>query len=184
MTEHLHFHVALSLFTFMHGRRKWQPTPVFLPGESQGREAWWAAVYGVAQSRTRLKRLSSMPPSFLFSFLWNTFIYPLTLSLCVSLKLKWVSCRQHILGSFFFKHQCLFIGEPTLFAFRLGIDYKSWLLPSEWLLSGCFLSPLIPFPFVSAYFCKLVAFHRGIVSPFYISCIYSRFLLWLPWSLH
>ena len=23
------------------------------------REAWWAAVYGVAQSRTRLKRLSS-----------------------------------------------------------------------------------------------------------------------------
>ena len=27
----------LSPFTFMHRRRKWQPTPVFLPGESQGR---------------------------------------------------------------------------------------------------------------------------------------------------
>ena len=27
----------LSLFTFMHWRRKWQHTPVFLPGESQGR---------------------------------------------------------------------------------------------------------------------------------------------------
>ena len=27
---------ATSLFTFMHWRRKWQPTPVFLPGESQG----------------------------------------------------------------------------------------------------------------------------------------------------
>ena len=38
---------------------KWQPTPVFLPGEFQGRGAWWAAVYGVAQSRTQLKRLSS-----------------------------------------------------------------------------------------------------------------------------
>ena len=98
---------SLSLFTFMHWRRKWQSTPVFLPGESQGRGslvgcspwgleesdtteqlhfhfslscigegngsplqcsclenprddgAWWAAVYGVAQSRTRLKRLSS-----------------------------------------------------------------------------------------------------------------------------
>ena len=25
------------IFTFMHWRRKWQPTPVFLPGESQGR---------------------------------------------------------------------------------------------------------------------------------------------------
>ena len=30
-------------------------TPVFLLGESQGQGAWWAAVYGVAQSRTRLK---------------------------------------------------------------------------------------------------------------------------------
>ena len=28
---------SLLLFTFMHWRRKWQPTPVFLPGESQGR---------------------------------------------------------------------------------------------------------------------------------------------------
>ena len=28
---------SLSLFTFTHWRRKWQPTPVFLPGKSQGR---------------------------------------------------------------------------------------------------------------------------------------------------
>ena len=28
--------ISLSLFTFMHWRRKWQPTPVFFPGESQG----------------------------------------------------------------------------------------------------------------------------------------------------
>ena len=46
---------SLSLFTFMHWRRKWQPTPVFLPGESQGWVAWWAAFYGVTQSWTRLK---------------------------------------------------------------------------------------------------------------------------------
>ena len=98
---------SLSLFTFLHWRRKWQPTPVLLPGKSHGwrslvgcnpwgREesdtterlhfhfslscigegngnplqcsclenlrdsgAWWAAIYGVAQSRTQLKRLSS-----------------------------------------------------------------------------------------------------------------------------
>ena len=31
--------ILLWLFTFMHWRRKWQPTPVFLPGESQGRES-------------------------------------------------------------------------------------------------------------------------------------------------
>ena len=54
---------SLSLFTFMHWRRKWQPTPVFLPGEPQGQGSWWAAVYGVAQSRTRLKRLSSSSSS-------------------------------------------------------------------------------------------------------------------------
>ena len=33
---------SLSLFTFMHQRRKWQPTPVFLPGESQG----WGSLVG------------------------------------------------------------------------------------------------------------------------------------------
>ena len=54
---------ATSLFTFMHRRRKWQPTPMFLPGESQGWGSWWAAVYGVAQSWTWLKRLSSKETS-------------------------------------------------------------------------------------------------------------------------
>ena len=100
-------------------RRQWQPTPVLLPGESQGRRslvgcspwgceeldmterlhfpfslscigegngnplqcsclenprdggAWWAAVYGVAQSRTRLKRLSSSSSTVeCFEVLW------------------------------------------------------------------------------------------------------------------
>ena len=50
---------SLSLFTFLHWRRKWQPTPVFLPGESQGQGSLVAAIYGVTQSRTWLKWLSS-----------------------------------------------------------------------------------------------------------------------------
>ena len=50
---------SLWLFTFMHWKRKWQPTQVFLPGESQGWGAWWAAVYGITQSWTRLMRFSS-----------------------------------------------------------------------------------------------------------------------------
>ena len=33
---------SLSLSAFMHWRRKWQPTPVFLPGESQG----WGSLMG------------------------------------------------------------------------------------------------------------------------------------------
>ena len=43
-------------------RRQWHPAPVLLPGESQGRWSlgWWAAILGVAQSRTRLKRLTSL----------------------------------------------------------------------------------------------------------------------------
>ena len=53
-----HFHVL---------EKKWQLTPVFLPGESQGQWSWWAAVYGVPQSWTRLKRLSSSSSS---SFLY------------------------------------------------------------------------------------------------------------------
>ena len=51
---------SLSLFTFMHWRRKWQPTPVFLTGESQG----WGSLVGfrlwVIQSWTWLKQLSSI----------------------------------------------------------------------------------------------------------------------------
>ena len=102
---------SLSLFTFTHRRRKWQPTPVLLPGKSHGWRrlvgcspwgleeldttqrlhfhflvsctgegngnpfqcsclenprdggAWWEAIYGVAQSWTRLKRLSSSSSS-------------------------------------------------------------------------------------------------------------------------
>ena len=50
---------SLSLFTFLHWRRKWQPIPVFLPGESQGRGSLVGCRYGVAQSWTRLKWLSS-----------------------------------------------------------------------------------------------------------------------------
>ena len=43
----------------MHWRRTWQPTPVFLPGESQGQGRLVGCVYGVTKSRTRLKWLSS-----------------------------------------------------------------------------------------------------------------------------
>ena len=48
---------SLSLFTFMHWRRK--PLQCSCLENPRDRGAWWAAVYGVAQSRTRLKRLSS-----------------------------------------------------------------------------------------------------------------------------
>ena len=42
---------SLSLFTFTHWKRKWQPTPVFLPGESQG---WQSLVGCCLWGRTEL----------------------------------------------------------------------------------------------------------------------------------
>ena len=50
---------SLSLYSFMHWRRKWQPTPVSCLENPRDGGAWWAAVYGVTQGWTRLKRLSS-----------------------------------------------------------------------------------------------------------------------------
>ena len=46
-------------------RKKWQPTPVFLPGKSQGWGAWQASVHGVAKSWTRLSNFSLLPVLFL-----------------------------------------------------------------------------------------------------------------------
>ena len=43
----------LSLFTLMHWRRKWPPTPVFLPGESQGQGSLVGCrLWGRAESDT------------------------------------------------------------------------------------------------------------------------------------
>ena len=71
---------SLSLFTFMHWRRKWQPTPVFLLENPRDGGAWRAAVYGVAPSRTRLKRLSSSSSSRVITedpLLWGSLCFQL-----------------------------------------------------------------------------------------------------------
>ena len=157
---------SLSLFTFLHWRRKWQPIPVFLPWESQGwgspvdchlwgctesdmterlpfhfslshigegngnpfqcsclenpRDggAWWAAVYGVAQSRTRLKRLSSSSSSVCMPL--PQFIPPaphpsplVTVSLFSMSMSLYVFCKQvhlyHILNSTYKRHHVVFL---------------------------------------------------------------------------
>ena len=58
MTERLHFHFSLS-------RNEGNGSPLqcsCLENPRDG-EVWWAAVYGIAQSRTRLNRLSSSSSS-------------------------------------------------------------------------------------------------------------------------
>ena len=54
-TEHLHFHFSLSCI----GEGNGNPFQCSCLENPRDGGAWWAAVHGVAQSRTRLKRLSS-----------------------------------------------------------------------------------------------------------------------------
>ena len=54
-TERLHFHFSLS----HNGEGNGSPLQCSCLENPRDGRAWWAAVYGVAQSRTRLKRLSS-----------------------------------------------------------------------------------------------------------------------------
>ena len=65
MSERLHFHFSLSCI----GEGNGNPLQGSCVENPRDRGAWWAAVYGVAQSRTRLKRLSSSSSSTKFAFL-------------------------------------------------------------------------------------------------------------------
>ena len=55
MTERLHFHISLSCI----GEGNGNPLQCSCLENPRDGEAWWAAICGVAQSRTRLKQLSS-----------------------------------------------------------------------------------------------------------------------------
>ena len=55
MTERLHFHFSPSCI----GEGNGNPLQCSCLENPRDGGAWWAAIYGVAQSRTRLKRLSS-----------------------------------------------------------------------------------------------------------------------------
>ena len=54
---------SLSLFTFMHQKGDGNPLQCSYLESPRNGGAWWAAISGVAQSRTQLERLSSPCPS-------------------------------------------------------------------------------------------------------------------------
>ena len=72
MTEKLHFFFSLSCI----GEGNGNPLQCSCMENPRNRGAWWAAIYGVAQSRTRLKWLSSSSSSSKVSpqpaFLWSS----------------------------------------------------------------------------------------------------------------
>ena len=75
MTEHLHFHFSLSCI----GEGNGNPLQCSCLENSRDGGAWWAAVYGVAQSPTWLKRLSSSSSiCLLYPFIcqWTVWFFP------------------------------------------------------------------------------------------------------------
>ena len=62
MTERLHFHFSLSCT----GEGNGNPLQYSCLENPRDGGAWWAAIYGVAQSRTLLKRLSGSSSSLLY----------------------------------------------------------------------------------------------------------------------
>ena len=99
------------------------------------------------------------PAFFCFLFAWNIFFHPLTFSLHVSLGLKWVSCRQHISGSYFCIHSaslCLLVGAFNSFTFKvitdmyvpIAISLIVWGWFCRSFSSLVFLDYIIPLTFV------------------------------------
>ena len=111
---------SLSLFTFMHWRRRWQPTPVFLPGESQGRGSLVGCLWGRTESDTtettwRQKQQSSQTCSSTVSFLnqgsWILYLFPLQL---IPLIYVWVHNWEQLLTEWSFWKANLQISLPCL----------------------------------------------------------------------
>ena len=65
-TDRLPFHFSPSCF----GEGNGDPLQCSCLENPRDREAWWATIYGVAQSRIRLKRLSSNSSSLELLYLW------------------------------------------------------------------------------------------------------------------
>ena len=68
MTERLHFHFSLSCI----GEGNGNPLQSSCLENPRDGGAWWAAIYGVTQSRTRLKRLSSSSSRVVLNRGWDT----------------------------------------------------------------------------------------------------------------
>ena len=69
-TERLHFHFSLSCI----GEGNGNPLQYSCLENPRDRGTWWAAIYGVTQSRTRLKRLSSSSSSRIYAQQWDCWI--------------------------------------------------------------------------------------------------------------
>ena len=142
-TEWLHFHFSLACI----GEGNGNPLQCSCLENPMDREAWWAAVYGVAQSRTQLKRLSSSRSSIIVSWIiifmlavlnlchlsWHLFIIftyliwdILVLGMMSSFPLKPGHVGSCIIRFWILFKSCVFAGSSDITLVGDG-DAASWL---------------------------------------------------------
>ena len=98
------------------------------------REAQHASVREVAKSRTQLSEEWNWVSA------WNVFFHPFMLSLPISLRLKWIFDRKHVVGSCSFIHlilPCLLIEEFNLFIFTVKLYVRTYYCHFVKCFSGC-----------------------------------------------
>ena len=96
-----------SLYGKIPWRRKWEPTPVFLPGESHGQRRWQATVHGVTESDTTewlniaTKRRYYLSRIFfnLFIFNWRMITLQYSIGFCPTS--TWISHHIHVCRDIF-----------------------------------------------------------------------------------
>ena len=91
MTEQIHFHFSLSCI----GEGNGNPLQCSCLENPRDGKVWWAAVYGIAQSRTRPKRLSSSSNMRLGIFLLGFTQYGTLFS-----SWTWLTISSSMLGRF------------------------------------------------------------------------------------
>ena len=127
----------------MHCRRKWQPTPVFLPGESRGQRSLVGCRLWRRQSWTRLKRLSSSSSRIEQWFrVWSqrAWIYAPTLPL--------TSCVTLAKLQNFFVLQTHLVHKVRLVIVSYGDHYRGWhmVVRLQLFYFNLFFLPLLYLP--------------------------------------
>ena len=124
-TERLHFHFSLSCI----GEGNGNPLQCSCLENPRDRGAWWVAIYGVAKSWTRLKRLNS-----------SSNVYPYYTLLIEFLKTSNVPNGMWM-GKLFSPLQIYSLGNFKTLPFEINVFLHFWVLPvnTEWSVS--FRSP-------------------------------------------
>ena len=151
MTEQLHFHFSLSCI----GGGNGNPLQCFCLENARDGWAWWAAIYGVAQSRIWLKRLSSSSPSKLI-------IAFLPRSKCLLISWLW-SPSAVILEPLKIRSLTVSIVSPSLCYELMGLDAMILVF---WMLSFKPSFSLSSFTFIKRLFSSSLSAIRVVSSAY------------------